>query len=161
MKKSNLLQNQYIMNTIRKLRPSKTLVAYSIIISAIVGYAVYYAFMEGDASVKLAAIIAALLVVLPILKMPISIHEDNDSIRIKQIVGEKAFLKSAYTITHIKTNSLFSIRLFATSVFLYWGYFRTKSLGTFYALCVNNSNLIMLTDKNDGSKIVIDAPRIR
>lgn len=149
------------MNTTRKLQPSKTLITYSIIISAIVGYAVYYAFTEGNAPIKLAAIIAASLVVLPILKMPISIHEDNDSIRVKLIVGEKAFLKKEYTVTHIKTGSLFSIRLFATSVFLYWGYFWTKSMGTFYALCVDNSNLIMLTNKNDGSKIVIDAPYIR
>lgn len=149
------------MNTTRKLQPSKTLITYSIIISAIVGYAVYYAFTVGNAPIKLAAIIAASLVVLPILKMPISIHEDNDSIRVKLIVGEKAFLKKEYTVTHIKTGSLFSIRLFATSVFLYWGYFWTKSMGTFYALCVDNSNLIMLTNKNDGSKIVIDAPYIR
>ncbi len=34
-------------------------------------------------------------------------------------------------------------------------------MGTFYALCVDESNLIMLTNKNDGSKIVIDAPYIR
>ena len=149
------------MNTTRKLRPSKTLITYSIIISAIVSYAVYYAFTEGNASIKLAAIIAASLVVLPVLKMPISIHEDNDSIRIRLIVGEKAFLKNEYAITHIKTKSPFSIRLCATSVFLYWGYFWTKSMGTFYALCVDESNLIMLTNKNDGSKIVIDAPYIR
>ena len=146
------------MNTTRKLQPSKTLITYSIIISAIICYAVYYAFTEGNASIKLVAIIAALLVVLPILKMPISIHEDNDSIRIKLIVGEKAFLKNEYAITHIKIKSLFSVRLFATSVFLNWGYFWSKSTGTFYALCVDNSNLIMLTDKNNGSKIVIDAP---
>lgn len=146
------------MNNTRKLQPSKTLIAYSIIISAIVGYAVYYAFAEGTASIKVAAIVAALLVALPILKMPISIHEDNDSIRVKLIVGEKTFLKKEYAVSRIKTNSLFTIRMFATSVFLYWGYFWTKSMGTFYALCVDNSNLIMLTNKNDGSKIVVDAP---
>lgn len=94
---------------------------------------------------------------LPVLRMPVSINEDNDTIRIKLIVGEKVFLKKEYTITHIKTKSLFSVRLFATSVFLYWGYFWTKSIGTFYALCVDNTNLIMLTNKNDGSKIVIDS----
>lgn len=146
------------MNNTRKLQPSKTLIAYSIIISAIVGYAVYYAFAEGTASIKVAAIVAALLVALPILKMPISIHEDNDSIRVKLIVGEKTFLKKEYAVSRIETNSLFTIRMFATSVFLYWGYFWTKSMGTFYALCVDNSNLIMLTNKNDGSKIVVDAP---
>lgn len=146
------------MNTSRKLFPSKTLVIYSILISAIVGYAIYYAFTKESYPIRIVAIIAALLIVLPVLKMPISIYEDNDTIRIKQIVGEVAFLKKEYTITHINAKGLFSIRLFATSVFLYWGYFWTKSIGTFYALCLNNSNLIMLTKKTDGSKIVIDAP---
>ncbi len=160
MVKDKISQNQHIMNTTRKLSPSRTLIIYSIIISTIVGYAVYYAFMEGNAAIKIVTIIAALCIVLPILKMPVSIHEDNDSIRIKLIVGEKAFLKKEYAITHIKTKSLFSIRLFATSVFLYWGYFWTKSVGRFYALCVDNSNLIMLTNKTDGSKIVIDSPYI-
>lgn len=160
MVKDKISQNQHIMNTIRKLSPSRTLIIYSIIISTIVGYAVYYAFMEGNTAIKIVTIIAALCIVLPILKMPVSIHEDNDSIRIKLIVGEKAFLKKEYAITHIKTKSLFSIRLFATSVFLYWGYFWIKSVGRFYALCVDNSNLIMLTNKTDGSKIVIDSPYI-
>jgi hypothetical protein len=146
------------MNTNRKLVPSRTLAAYSVFISAIVGYAIYYAFTEGNNSVRIAVTIAAVLIVLPILKMPIRIYEDNDSIRIQQIIGEKRFLKQEYTINYVKTKSLFSIRLFATSVFVYWGYFWTKSMGIFYAQCIDNSNLIMLTKKSDGSKIVIDAP---
>ena len=146
------------MNITRKLLPSRMLIIYSIIISAIVGYAIYYAFTEGNTLIRIVVIIATLLIVLPVLRMLVSINEDNDTIRIKLIVGEKVFLKKEHTITHIKTKSLFSVRLFATSVFLYWGYFWTKSIGTFYALCVDNTNLIMLTNKNDGSKIVIDSP---
>lgn len=149
------------MNITRKLMPSKGQIIYSILISAIVGYAVYYAFMDGRISIIIAAIIAALAIVLPILKMPISIHEDDDCIRIKQIVGEKVFLKKEYLIGRISTSSLFFIRLFATSVFLYWGYFWTKSIGSFYALCVDSSNMIMLTNKANGSKIVIDSPSVR
>ena len=146
------------MSTSRKLFPSKTLIIGSILVSAIVGYAIYYAFTEESESIRIVAIIAALLIVLPILKMPISIYEDSDRIRIRQIVGETVFLKKEYTITRINTKSVFSIRLFATSVFLYWGYFWSKSIGTFYALCLDGSDLIMLTKNSDGSKIVIDAP---
>lgn len=146
------------MSTSRKLFPSKTLIIGSILISAIVGYAIYYAFTEESESIKIVVIIAALLIVLPILKMPISIYEDSDRIRIRQIVGETVFLKKEYTITRINTKSVFSIRLFATSVFLYWGYFWTKSMGIFYALCIDDSDLILLTKNSDGSKIVIDAP---
>ena len=145
------------MSTSRKLFPSKTLIIGSILVSAIVGYAIYYAFTEESESIRIVAIIA-LLIVLPILKMPISIYEDSDRIRIRQIVGETVFLKKEYTITRINTKSVFSIRLFATSVFLYWGYFWTKSMGIFYALCIDDSDLIMLTKNSDGSKIVIDAP---
>ena len=146
------------MSTSRKLFPSKTLIIGSILVSMIVGYAIYYAFTEESESIRIVAIIAALLIVLPILKMPISIYEDSDRIRIRQIVGETVFLKKEYTITRINTKSVFSIRLFATSVFLYWGYFWTKSMGIFYALCIDDSDLIMLTKNSDGSKIVIDAP---
>lgn len=146
------------MSTSRKLFPSKTLIIGSILVSTIVGYAIYYAFTEESESIRIVAIIAALLIVLPILKMPISIYEDSDRIRIRQIVGETVFLKKEYTITRINTKSVFSIRLFATSVFLYWGYFWTKSIGTFYALCLDGSDLILLTKNSDGSKIVIDAP---
>ena len=146
------------MSTSRKLFPSKTLIIGSILVSAIVGYAIYYAYTEDSESIRIVAIIAALLIVLPILKMPISIYEDSDRIRIRQIVGETVFLKKEYTITRINTKSVFSIRLFATSVFLYWGYFWSKSIGTFYALCLDGSDLIMLTKNSDGSKIVIDAP---
>lgn len=148
------------MNITRKLLPSRRLIIYSIIISTIVGYAVYYAFTVGSDLMIIVAIVAALFIVLPILKMPISIQEDNDYIRIKQIVGVKVFFKKEYIIGHIKTESSFTIRLFATSIFLYWGYFWTKSMGTFYALCVDNSNLIMLTKKDTGSKIVIDSPSV-
>ena len=146
------------MSTSRKLFPSKTLIIGSILVSTIVGYAIYYAFTEESESIKIVVIIAALLIVLPILKMPISIYEDSDRIRIRQIVGETVFLKKEYTITRINTKSVFSIRLFATYVFLYWGYFWTKSMGIFYALCIDDSDLIMLTKNSDGSKIVIDAP---
>lgn len=146
------------MSTSRKLFPSKTLIIGSILVSMIVGYAIYYAFTEESESIRIVAIIAALLIVLPILKMPISIYEDSDRIRIRQIVGETVFLKKEYTITRINTKSVFSIRLFATSVFLYWGYFWTKSMGIFYALCIDDSDLILLTKNSDGSKIVIDAP---
>ena len=146
------------MSTSRKLFPSKTLIIGSILVSTIVGYAIYYAFTEESESIRIVAIIAALLIVLPILKMPISIYEDSDRIRIRQIVGETVFLKKEYTITRINTKSVLSIRLFATSVFLYWGYFWTKSMGIFYALCIDDSDLIMLTKNSDGSKIVIDAP---
>ena len=146
------------MSTSRKLFPSKTLIIGSILVSMIVGYAIYYAFTEESESIRIVAIIAALLIVLPILKMPISIYEDSDRIRIRQIVGETVFLKKEYTITRINKKSVFSIRLFATSVFLYWGYFWTKSMGIFYALCIDDSDLIMLTKNSDGSKIVIDAP---
>lgn len=148
------------MSTSRKLFPSKTLIIGSILVSTIVGYAIYYAFTEESESIRIVAIIAALLIVLPILKMPISIYEDSDRIRIRQIVGETVFLKKEYTITRINTKSVFSIRLFATSVFLYWGYFWTKSIGTFYALCLDGSDLILLTKNSDGSKIVIDAPMV-
>lgn len=146
------------MNTYRKLQPAKMLVIYSAIITAILGYGVYYAFTQGNGLIQTVVIIAALLVVLPILKMPTSVQEDDDCIRINQVVGHKVFLKKEYVITPIKTKSSFSVRMFATSVYLYWGYFWSKSLGTFYALCVNNSNLIMLTNKDTGNKIVIDAP---
>ena len=146
------------MSTSKKLFPSKTLIIGSILVSTIVGYAIYYAFTEESESIRIVAIIAALLIVLPILKMPISIYEDSDRIRIRQIVGETVFLKKEYTITRINTKSVFSIRLFATSVFLYWGYFWTKSMGIFYALCIDGSDLILLTKNSDGSKIVIDAP---
>lgn len=148
------------MNTSRKLYPSQTLIGYSILISALVGYAVYYAFTEESTSIRIVAAMAALLIVLPILKMPVSIHEDDDRIRIKQIIGETVFLKKEYDISRIHAKSLFSIRVFATSVFLYWGYFWTKPLGTFHALCLNNSNLILLTKKTDGSKVVIDSPEM-
>lgn len=93
--------------------------------------------------------------------MPTSIHEDDDSIRVKLVAGEKVFLKKDYVITQINTDSLFTIRLFATSVFLYWGYFWSKSTGSFYALCVDSAHVIMLTSKKDGSKIVIDTPRMQ
>lgn len=148
------------MNITRKLLPSRILIIYSIVISIIVGYALYYAFTKGSVSIILVSVIAALLIVLPILKMPIGIHEDNESIIIKQIIGKKVYLKKEYVVARIKTDSLFTIRLFATSVFLYWGYFWSKSIGTFYALCVDSSNLIMLTNKKTGSKIVIDSPLI-
>lgn len=36
------------MNITRKLLPSRMLIIYSIIISAIVVYAIYYAFTEGN-----------------------------------------------------------------------------------------------------------------
>lgn len=134
------------------------MIVYSLLISAIVGYAIYYAFTECSVSVRIIAVTAALLIVLPILKMPVKIYEDDDRIRIKQVIGETSFLKKEYTINRITVKSLFSVRLFATSVFLHWGYFWTKSIGNFYALCINPSNLIMLTKKSDGSKIVIDAP---
>lgn len=146
------------MSTSRKLFPSKTLIIASILVSAIVGYAIYYAFTKESDSIKIVAIIAALLIGLPILKMPISIYEDSDKIRLKQVVGETVFLKKEYTITRINTKGIFSIRMFATSVFLYWGTFWSKSIGTFYAQCVDSSDLIMLTKNSDGSKIVIDAP---
>jgi len=148
------------MSTNRKLVPSLSLIAYSLLIYAIVGYAVYYAFTEGGTAVRIAAIAAAVLILLPLLKLPIRISEDDNSIRIRQIVGEKVFMKKDYTIERVNTNSLFSIRLFATSLFLYWGYFWNKSLGKFYAQCVGNSNLVMLTKKSDDSKIVIDSPSI-
>ena len=146
------------MNTCKKLFPSRKLVVYSILISAIVGYAIYYAFSEGNSVVMIVAIIAGLLILLPIFKIPISVHEDDDSIRIKQIIGERVFLKRDYTVTRVDTKSLLSIRLFATSIFLHWGYFWTKSIGVFYALCVNNSDLTMLTPRKGGAKIVIDTP---
>lgn len=148
------------MSTSRRLFPSKSLIIGSILVSAIVGYAIYYAFTEESDPIKIVVIIAALLIVLPILKMPISIYEDSDRIRIRQIVGETVFLKKEYTITRIDTKGVFSMRLFATSVFLYWGYFWSKSIGTFYALCLDGSDLILLTKNSDGSKIVIDAPMV-
>ena len=146
------------MNTSRKLAPSRSLVLFSSLISVIIGYAIYYAFTEGNELVRIAVIIAAALLLLPILKMPIKIYQDNDSICIQQVMGERKFLKQEYTINQVKTNGLFSIRLFATSFFVYLGYFWTKSTGVFYAQCVSSSNLIMLTKKSDGTKIVIDAP---
>jgi len=146
------------MNTNRKLVPSRTLVVYSILICGIVGYAIYYAFTEGNLIVRVAVVAAAVLLLFPILKMPLKIYEDEECIRIKQIVGEKVFIKKDYSINPVETKSLFSIRLFATSVFVYWGYFWTKSMGSFYALCVDNKKLILLIKKSDGSKIVIDAP---
>lgn len=155
------MQNQLIMNTTRKLFPTKTRIIYSVVISTIVAYAVYYAFAEGSALIRVVAIIAALLILLPILKMPISIRENDDSIRVKQVVGEKTFLKKEYDVTHVNTKSLFSIRLFATSVFVSWGYFWAKTIGSFYGLYVDSSNLVLLTNKTDGSKVVIDAPSVQ
>lgn len=85
------------MNITRKLLPSRMLIIYSIIISAIVGYAIYYAFTEGNTLIRIVVIIATLLIVLPVLRMPVSINEDNDTIRIKLIVGEIVFLKKIST----------------------------------------------------------------
>lgn len=149
------------MNTTRKLSPSGTMLLFSTVIVAIVAYSVYYAFMAGNALITAVVLIAALSIVLPVLKMPTSIHEDDDSIRVKLVAGEKVFLKKDYVITQINTDSLFTIRLFATSVFLYWGYFWSKSTGSFYALCVDSAHVIMLTSKKDDSKIVIDTPRMQ
>lgn len=117
------------MNITRKLLPSRMLIIYSIIISAIVGYAIYYAFTEGNTLIRIVGIIATLLIVLPVLRMPVSINEDNDTIRIKLIVGEKVFLKKEHTITHIKNeefvlcSSVCYICLFILGLFLdkiYW-----------------------------------------
>jgi len=146
------------MNTYRKPIPSRALLVSSILIAAIIGCAIYYAFTEGGLVVRIVAIIAATLILLPILKMPIRVYDDGDNIRVRQIVGEKLFLKNDYTIRPIQAKGLFSIRMFATSVFVNWGFLGTKSLGTFYALCVGNTHLILLTKKSDESKIVIDGP---
>ncbi len=81
------------MNTTRKLSPSGTMLLFSAVIVAIVAYSVYYAFMAGNALITAVVLIAALSIVLPVLKMPTSIHEDDDSIRVKLVAGEKVFLK--------------------------------------------------------------------
>jgi|GEM_PF-2054675 len=148
------------MSTTRNLSPSKGLIAISLLITAIVGYAVYYAFTEGSTLVKVVAVAAIVVILLPIIKMPIRVHEDDESIRVQQLVGEKVFSKKDYSIDLIEDKRLFrnSIRMFATSIFLHLGYFRSKTAGDFYAQCVGDANFIMLTNKSDGSKTVIDAP---
>jgi len=116
------------MNITRKLLPSRMLIIYSIIISAIVGYAIYYAFTEGNTLIRIVGIIATLLIVLPVLRMPVSINEDNDTIRIKLIVGEKVFLKRAYYYSYkneefVLCSSVCYICLFILGLFLdkiYW-----------------------------------------
>ena len=92
--------------------------------------------------------------------MPIEIEDNENSIIVKTIVSSKHFLKKDYSIQRISEKSTCSIRILATSVFLHWGYFWTKSLGIYYALCVNPSNTILLIRKVDGKKIVIDSPWI-
>lgn len=147
-----------IMKTNRKLVPSRTLTVFSIIISAVVIYCIFHAFSVGNTEMKIGVVAVALLILLPVLKMPVRIYEDDEKICIRQVVGETVFMKKDYHVERVSSKSLFTIRLFATSVFLHWGYFWSKSTGKFYALCVNSADTLLLTDKSDGSKTIIDAP---
>lgn len=148
------------MSTNRKLIPDKKSLFYSFLIVLVVAYAIYYAFNSFGTIAQIISVAAGIFIVVPILKMPIEIEDNENSIIVKTIVSSKHFLKKDYSIQRISEKSTFSIRLLATSIFLHWGYFWTKSLGIYYALCVNPSNTILLIRKVDGKKIVIDSPWI-
>ena len=149
------------MNTVKKIVPTPTQVIGSVLVTAIVGYAAVCAFRMHHLFAEIFMIFALFSILYPVLWMPRRIIITPEEIRLKLVVGEKVFLKSDYDIQPISAFSckyVFTIRLFATSVFLYWGYFWNKPLGRFFALCVSSSDLVMLTRKSDGAKFVIDSP---
>ncbi len=146
------------MNRCRKLYPSRKQSVCSAAILLIVAVAFYYGFQAAPAEVAVTAVIVALCLILPILKMPVEVEETADCIRLKLIVGERKFDKKEYEIEPLAGPHSFTIRLFATSFLLYWGYFWNSTLGRHYALCVNSGRLVLLTDKKTGKKTVIDSP---
>ena len=146
------------MNTSRKPIPDIKNLCYSFLIVTIVAYAIYYAFNTLGTVAQIVSVVAEILILFPLLKMPIEVADNENAIILKTLLGSKCFNKKEYKIQRVSEKGAFSIRLTATSVFLYWGYFWSKSLGTYYALCVNPSNTILLIRKVDGKKIVIDSP---
>ena len=146
------------MSSIRKPNPDKKNLLFSILIVLAVAYAIYFAFNSLGIVEQIVAVSAEIVIVFPLLKMPMAIEDNEDSITLKTLLGSKCFKKKDYTIQRVSEAELSSIRLFATSAFLHWGYFRNKSFGTYYAICLNPKNAILLTRKSDGGKIVIDSP---
>lgn len=138
---------------------SKTLIVTTLIVLAIMLYTVYY-FINSDRYDILCAVLAVFaLLLLPIAWIPLKTIETDSMIVVKKIIGSKVFMKSDYDVQPMDLGCAgTAFRLFAGCVWVYWGIFWSKRIGRYYGLHVSTKNLLLLTNRNNGNKVLIDAP---
>jgi len=90
---------------------------------------------------------------------PYKTLETTDSIIVKKVVGSNVYSKNDYNIQPADMRKIgYTIRLFASGIWVYWGVFRSKVIGIYFGLHTETQNLLLLTNKHNGKKIVIDGP---
>jgi hypothetical protein len=92
-------------------------------------------------------------------KMPLYTYLDEDTIRVKQVVGEVTFRRSEVTL-HRLTNRDFDglIRSFGSGgLGGYIGYFQNQRLGRFFMLAVSRTDLALVSTL-EGKQYVIHYP---
>ncbi len=140
---------------------SRQLVLMNITAIPLVAFLLFY--MGTQASTNEQIILGAILLILlsPLLRVPLNVNETNDSIIIRQIIGQKVFDKKQYDIKTVQLSSsgLFStLRCFGSAIWVFWGYFWDKNIGGYFAQHVGDRNLLLLIRKRDGKKYLIDQP---
>jgi len=138
---------------------SKTLIVTTLIVLAIMLYTVYYFINSGRYDILCAVLAVFALLLLPIAWIPLKTIETDSMIVVKKIIGSKVFMKSDYDVQPMDLGCAGTVfRLFAGCVWVYWGIFWSKRIGRYYGLHVSTKNLLLLTNRNNGNKVLIDAP---
>lgn len=141
-----------------KTNISMSLMVVTLIVVAIIVFSICnFESLNNEQKYVLIGVIVLLL--LPIAWIPIKVIETSDHITIKKVVGRKTFVKKDYSVEKIDYLPSPTLRLFACSIWVYWGIFWSKNIGRYYGLHLQASNLILLTNKKTGNKILIDAPQ--
>lgn len=146
-------------NVIMNTDISKSLIIVTLIVVAIIVFSLCNLNLLGSDLLKCVLIGVIILLLLPIAWIPIKVTETSDYITIKKVVGRKIFAKKDYTIEKVDYLSSTTIRLFASNVWVYWGIFWSKNIGRYYGIHIQMTNLLLLTNKMTGSKVLIDTPR--
>jgi len=130
-----------------------TVLAVIVVIASII-----YSYDHYSLNIWMVMAIMALLF-FPILYIPYKVAETPDSYTLTRLIGKKVYKKAEYIEKCISLNDKgFILRIFGTSMWVYWGYFWNKKIGLYFGSHLCSDHVLLLIDKN-GKKIVIDNPK--
>lgn len=120
---------------------------------------IIYSYVHCSISIYL-IVLVVLLVLSPILYIPYKVIEDQDSYIIARVVGRKEYKKKDYRQEYISLKGKgFTLRLFGTAFWVYWGYFWNRKMGVYFGNHLCSDRVLLLTNTQNGKKIVIDVPQ--
>lgn len=108
--------------------------------------------------IRITTIATMVLMIFFVAQMPMSFTINENEIVVKQIIGEKRFVRSEVKLTRIDGNILDnSVRSFGSGgVGGYIGWFNSPQLGKFYMIASNKNDLILIQSNTE--KYVTNCP---